>query len=215
MKRLAAFAFAFIPFHALAAAQIPLEKGAFWNYTANVSWTTVNSSRVNHAVIHWQTKVLDAVNSSQGTTAIVSGFPNQLAWYEPGTKPGLDVVVETANGLWINPVKSQAEAQALLRSIVDGEVMNGGQQYLENPLRIGDCFAADDPGRHDGFYCWKVLRRIADNYGNRWEMAYRTVADRMTIQYAPGIGIICLSYEHHGTVASSSARLESYHPADK
>jgi len=29
MKRLAAFAFTFIPFHALAAAQIPLKKGAF------------------------------------------------------------------------------------------------------------------------------------------------------------------------------------------
>jgi hypothetical protein len=192
-----------------------LGKGASWDYTAKVSWTSVNPSQVKRAVIHWETRVIDAMDSPHGRIAIVSGFPDQLAWYEPATKPALDVVVATAKGLWVTPVKTLPEAETLVKGIANGDIVGSGRQYLEDPIKIGDCFAADDPRRTDGFYCWKVLRKISDKYGTGWELIYQTLGDNMMIWYVPGIGIIRYSYEHHGTVATSSAQLDAYHPGVK
>ena len=216
MQRLAILVCALCVFARVhAAAQLPLIKGSSWIYIARVSWTTPGTPRVMHAVIHWNMQVLDALDSPHGRIAIVSGLPYQLGSYEPGMRPGLDVVVETANGMWSASAGSPSEARTLMKRLSTGEMTAGDQQYLENPIRTADCFGADDPARTDGFYCWKVLRKIRDRFGTGWEMTYRTLADRVTISYVPGIGITRYGYEHNGTVAMTSARLDAYHAAAK
>jgi hypothetical protein len=45
-----------------------------------------------------------------------------------------------------------------------------------------------------------------------WEIAYRTNPDHQLLRLVPGLGIRGFTYEHHGTVASATARLVRYVP---
>src|SRR3954468_4792470 len=86
---------------AMAALDLPAEVGTVWRYQVKVKWTVRNSNKVRSANIHWETSVV-AVRSVGGVKAMVlNGFPTDLCWYEPGTRPRLSVLTLGPDGLFL------------------------------------------------------------------------------------------------------------------
>jgi hypothetical protein len=48
------------------------------------------------------------------------------------------------------------------------------------------------------------------DYFSVWTVAYRTCPDHQVIDIAPGVGIIRLECDHHGTVACEDVRLVEF-----
>lgn len=84
------------------------------------------------------------------------------------------------------------------------------------PFNLGS-YWADDDGIHrdDGFYQWKIIKRLdvkvpAGLFKNCYEMAYR-VGGGETYRYVyPGVGVVLEESRHHGTVIAYRAELTSF-----
>ncbi len=84
------------------------------------------------------------------------------------------------------------------------------------PFSLGS-YWADDDGIHrgDGFYQWKIIKRLdvkvpAGLFKNCYEMAYR-VGGGETYRYVyPGVGVVLEESRHHGTVIAHRAELVSF-----
>jgi hypothetical protein len=70
---------------------IPLDEGTEWIYSARVRWTVINSNHERGAAIQWRTRVVKSFKTDTAMAAVISGFPTDLAWYEPGEEPGYSV----------------------------------------------------------------------------------------------------------------------------
>lgn len=191
------------------AAIMPLEAGASWVFSVRVRWTLSDSNQVQSASIRWEMRITEVHESEGIRAAVVRGFPFQLAWYEPGKQPGFDVLVKRSGGLWLAQAHSEDEARELAKRAVAGEAT--GELLLRFPVRVGDCVGGD-LDRTDGRYCWSVERRVKERGVSGWEIAYRTNPDHQLVHLVPGLGITRFTYEHHGTVASATARLVRYTP---
>jgi hypothetical protein len=179
---------------ALVLALFPLHRGASWTYEGDVAWTEARTHRVRTAPIRWKTAVVKTSVSGKRTVAIVRGFPFELAWHEPGRKPGYSVVVEDPRGIFVESADEIAEAEALAKRALSGEAI--GDVLLRFPVRLGDC-----PGGPRG--CWRVERALRPG----WELVHRTNPDHQIVHFVPGVGITHYAFEHHGTVASANVRL--------
>ena len=186
------------------AAIVPMEAGASWVFSARVRWTLPDSNRVRRSSIRREMRITEVHESEGIKAAVVRGFPFPLAWYEPGERPGFDVLVKRSDGLWLAGANSEEEAKELAKRAVAGEAI--GEMLLRFPVRVGDCVGGD-PDRTDGRYRWSVERRIKEQGVPGWEIAYRTNPDHQFLRLVPGLGITGFTYEHHGTVASARARL--------
>jgi len=185
----------------------PLSPGTTWTYSGDVRWTVSNTNHVRRARVGWQTRIVSARNSGATTAAVVSGFPFDLAWYEPQQKPGYAVLIENPRGVFVKRVNGKPEAEAFAQRAIAGE--ERGKQILRYPVRIGDC-VSDDSEPRVGEYCWSVERRIREARGVAWEIVHRTGADHQILHIVPGVGITSYVYEHHGTVSSANVRLSKF-----
>jgi hypothetical protein len=120
LAALALIAAALIPIRATAKPTpiIPLDEGTEWTYSVNVSWTVDNSVRSD--TIQWRTRVLKSFESANTVAAVISGFPDDLDWYEPGKSPGYAVLVETDTGLFETSAKSEQEAEGTAKKAANG-----------------------------------------------------------------------------------------------
>lgn len=182
---------------------VPLDVGTAWTYRARVRWTVENSAETREATITWHSAVLRSGRSQRGTVAVVSGFPDELAWYSPGQRPGYTVVTETPSGFFIKKVDSVSEANAIFDK--DG-VSDLGEQLLTIPVHLDDCIG-DDPDRRCCMYCWHVEDNISYQHQLGWRIVYRSNPDHSVIELVPGVGVTRYTYEHHGTVASADVTL--------
>lgn len=84
------------------------------------------------------------------------------------------------------------------------------------PFNLGS-YWADDDGIHrdDGFYQWKIIKRLdvkvpAGLFKNCYEMAYRVVGGETYRYVCPGVGVVLEESRHHGTVIAYRAELTSF-----
>lgn len=185
---------------------IPSAPGTFWRYRAAVEWTVADSNVVRSADIDWETTVAATRTSGATTVLVLSGFPSDLCWYEPGTKPSLMALVFRSDGLYLerapeHEIDAERFATAVLASAPAPD------DHVLSPIpHVGDCLGGS-PGRTDGLYCWHVDRRVRHDGRPGWVVAYRTNPDEQVVEFVPGLGITRYEFRHHGTVASVRARL--------
>ena len=92
---------------------IPLERGTQWTYEGRVEWTESGSGKVKSVQVRWVSEVVDLVGSSGVRAAVVRGFPDELAWYEPGQSPGFCVLLSASNRVYRLRADGQNQARAL------------------------------------------------------------------------------------------------------
>jgi hypothetical protein len=195
----------------------PASEGTTWSYTGHAKWTPVGGNGIRSGNLQWTTQTLKTLSAPGMTAAVIKGFPFELAWYSPETKPGFTVLVENGNGLFKADVESEAEGEALAAKAILGQEV--GEQLLKFPVHVGDCLPAEGTDSPElvsaHMYCWFVSKEVKDAKGRGWEVVQQTGPDDMTFRIVPGIGITSFVYHHHGTVAIANARLVAFHPTKK
>jgi hypothetical protein len=208
---------------------IPLEKGTKWVYEAQVKWTPVAGSGlkgVQAARLKWTAEVVASVPGKSARAAVVHAFPMEVLGMDPAEPKGYTVLVATSNRLYSAEADTAREAVKLAKKLVASprQVALQAEVLLELPLQLhkrwGDI--SDGPARDDGWYCWNVEAvkaerlRIAGFSPSEslrvWTIAFRTCPDHQLLEVVPGVGLVHLQYEHHGTVGEEDVRLVEFKP---
>lgn len=200
---------------------IPLEKGIFWVYEGTIK-RSGDGSEVTASKISWTTRIEALYRHPGYHVAVVSGFPDELAWYELGNQPRYSLLVQSGEQTYLIPAENRAAAEKLAvnfpasareRLTVDGLL-------LDLPLSVGKRFAVEDQERTDGMYCWIVEGETAaalhvsgydsEKGARGYQLAYRTNSDLKMFEFVPGLGITRFVYDHHGQTASVDVRLVQF-----
>lgn len=185
---------------------IPSVVGTVWHYKAVVEWTVPGSSKVRTASLSWRTTVVASRKKGPTTIVVVSGFPSDLCWYQPGIKPKLSTLVFRHDGLWIERQPATQDAKKMVEAVLGDDAL--GDHYLSASPDIGDQFVWPD-GVPDSPYR-RSIEATAEFQGKKgWQVVLRTGPDDETLGFVPGVGVTFFQYNHHGTVASVRAHLLS------
>ncbi len=191
-------------------------------YRGHVKYTVPDSKQaeVREMDVEWPVKVV-AVIQKQGFTLIkFEGFPDDLAWYEPGNNPEDHYILQTGEAVYkfgssegskLWAVAETANSAQRLESSINQEKL-----WFKLPLRSGARYCP--PGsRQPPMYCWSVERTQPVQYrvpGSRgksqtgYTLVYGSLPDSVTYTVASGIGVLYYRYTHHGTVAEAEVRLK-------
>lgn len=193
---------------AVADERFPTSPGTYWVYRGTTSWTVPGTALVETKELTWKVEVKEHRQGDGFEVATLSGFPSDLAWYEPGKQPGAYALV-ILNGSAYYLIGGAAAVSAAL----EGHGMPLVEDYdllFRWPLRAGDRFGdPESVDRLDGMYCWVVeeASRSRRSGIERYRLSQRTMPDHQVIDFVPGIGVVAFAYGHHGTVSSTDLRL--------
>jgi hypothetical protein len=200
---------------------IPLEQGTSWVYEGEVSWTLENSAIVKSAQMRWISEVMKSFHIAGTCAALVRGWPDELAWFEPGHAPGLTLLAMQGNRLLRFSVSTEQEARDTVATLGrdPDKVLGRGDLILDLPLARSKRWGGD-PERTDNDYCWfvederecpiQIKGFPATATCKSYTLVYRTRPDHEIVEFVPGLGIVRFVYEHHGTVASADMRLVEF-----
>jgi hypothetical protein len=207
-------------------AAVPLEAGRTWEYRGSARWTGPDQ-RVDSAPIRWTMRILAVRDGSDRRAALVRGWIQELAWYEPDRTPGYSVLVARGNRLYhIDAADSAGAFQALQRAVAPGATPpEGSELIVDSALAVGRLYGQIQGrgDRADTFYAWYVESRepihppeawsAASPTALQWRLVYRTMPDHQVLDLVPGVGVTHYTYGHHGTVADADVRLVSVRQA--
>ena len=202
--------------------QFPLHKGAKWVYEGEAEWTTRN--QVQAGRLHEVMEVLRFLPGPEGSfAAVIQGFPLDLAWYQPGRKPKISLIVCRKGRFFQLPASSLDHAVTHARILLADPAYPPRTEdpFLDLPLQPNKAWGGG-AGREDAMYCWVVEGQEGKPFAAPgvakgaahpvFTAAFRTNADHMALDFAPGLGITGFTYEHHGAVARTHVRLVAYKP---
>jgi hypothetical protein len=201
----------------------PLEKGNYWVYKGRIKWTPEGTGqKVRSKRLTWKMTVHDVLESSKCRIGLVTGFPNDVAWYEEGMTPQYSLLAEDDRCVYWNDYKDKAKAIDAARAMQAGteKAMSNLKCIMEFPLVKGKKYDADDPDRPDNMYAWyveavdevrlKIKGHKSGKPRTRFHLIYRTLPNHIIMEFVPGVGITRYLYEHHGTVAFEDLYLVEY-----
>ena len=207
---------------------IPLEKGNRWTYQGKIETTLVNSLAGSPPVfatnICWVMEVMDSMKSPDAQAAVVRGYPDELAWYEPGRAPGYCILLNFSNRIYQLTASDEKQAGSMLQAVIrePGKFSAQAQDFNELfqlPLTEGKRWGGNLQ-REDGWYCWRVekatpVKLQIKGYSKKtapivYTLAYRTNPEHELLEIVSGLGITHFIYAHHGTVSTVDVRLVSF-----
>ena len=203
-------------------AALPLDSGRTWEYLGSARWTGLDQ-RVDTATIRWTMQILTTRGGLGLRGALVRGWIQELAWYQPGQTPGYSILL--ARGRRLYHVSASDSASALLtleRAVEPGAPPpQGWELIVDSTLAVGHLYGqtAERGDRPDTFYAWYVESSeairpppgwsVVSPTVMQWRLVYRTAPDHQVLDVVPGLGITHYGYGHHGTVADSDVQLVS------
>jgi hypothetical protein len=202
-----------------AAFPYPLEKGNYWIYKGKVKWTPAGAGRkFKSKTLVWTMRIYDVIESPEYRIALVTGFPNDVAWYEEGMTPQYSLLVQHDNCVYWNGFANRDEAINNARLLASGaDNAKIGNCIFDFPLMKGKKYDDKNENRTDNMYAWYVegVKKVNINVkgfrgkkqSTEFAVIYRTLPDHIIIYFVPGLGITRYVYEHHGTVAFEDLRL--------
>jgi len=201
----------------------PLVKGNYWIYKGKIKWTPEGAGqKVKSKSLTWQMNTHDVMESAKYRIALVTGFPNDVAWYEEGMTPQYSLVVQDDKCIYWNGYENRDNAMEAAKAIeADNQSsMSDLKCIIEFPLTKGKKYGVSDESRPDTMYAWylkkinkvrlKVKGYKSQGPATRFRLIYRTNPDHIIMEFVPGLGITRYIYEHHGTVAFEDLHLVEY-----
>ena len=82
-----------------------------------VEWTVRGSAKVLWTNIHWVMEVVNVRENGHVRAAVIRGLPEELAWYEPGRRPGFAVLVSITNHVYRISADSEQDGENLARQL--------------------------------------------------------------------------------------------------
>jgi hypothetical protein len=158
-----------------------------------------------------------------GRAAVVRGWIQELAWYEPGRTPGFSLLLARNSRLYHMPTRDSSSAVASLAGAVESDSSPGQawELVVDSGLAVGHIYGQDAErgNRPDTFYAWYVESRQAIRpeaarsflgpAAVQWRLVYRTAPDHQIVDIVSGLAITRYVYGHHGTVADTDVKLVS------
>jgi hypothetical protein len=199
-------------------AALPLRPGWAWSYAGSALWSSGGGTQADSAAVSWTMTIVGARDAGSTRIALVRGFVNQLAWYEPSTRPRLSLLACRGPQLFGLEPASDSAAQSAYAHWSDSLLLKA-EVLLDLPLHDGQLFGQNPP-RNDPLYGWSVaairpgaLRPLPASCGHsvahRFELTYRSLPDHSVIEWQPGLGRTRYTYGHHGTPAATEVHLTS------
>ncbi len=193
-------------------ALIPLQKGNFWKY----------SGSYNGKPVVFRITVDYVVKQGGMLFAVLKGFPSDILAGQDweASDWGLLVVGDgqyyyKLTGARIDSVKnSLSDTEGIKASLVSDKDL-----FIEALYDTSQIFGeAAQITRADGNYFWKVTEKHAFEPSSirglkihgpfdRFTLIYQTIADEITMDIVPGIGLVRYRYSHHGTPGELDLRL--------
>jgi len=154
---------------------------------------------------------------------LVRGWIQDLAWYSPGQRQQLTLLLEIRGALYQLGVGDSAAAiDTLIDAVRDASAAaRRSQLVIDSALVVGRLYGqeADRGDRNDDMYAWLVESkgRLSNRPGwlslatepTQWQLVYRTLPDDQLLDFVPGVGITRFVYTHHGTVATTDVHLST------
>lgn len=191
---------------------IPTTPGASFAYGGEACRAPAHGERRDCSRVRWTMRVLASWQRNERTAAVVSGFVTDLAWYRPGTKPAVTVLLQTPTGLYLQPVQEGQNATAIAQhALADGHLW---QQLAALPLHPGSCVGSVPPRSsdpRDAPSCWRA-EQDADAT-DAWRLERQGTQDTEAITFDPGRGIIAYRYDHAGEAVSTHVHLLARTPS--
>lgn len=173
----------------------PCRQGKVVTFEAHGRWQGgAGRTGIAERTLTWHTRFLACSERAGRSVAIVRGLPQDLDWYQIEHRPRTYAIIQTASGLFIQPVgPAGVRDPASIAPLRDAQV-------LRFPVARHTC-AVESGTRTDGRYCWFVdsIRPVAR--GPAWNISFDTLPDSTHMTIVPGLGITAYRYQHHGTVA--------------
>lgn len=209
-----------------AAAAWPLARGTRWVYDGT-RVQTLGQGRVATNSVRLTCEVLESQTQRGHRVAKLRNFPLAISPWE-AVASNTVVLIRTPGGA-IHALED-SQAQHVLARLADAKdaldnLLDAETQVLAWPLRAGQRWGGDAAAlqRLDGWYGWQVeSQRAARRYGLAgllwwrkqavFEIAYRTCAEHIAMQFVPGVGLLAYEDVHHGTPAEVHLKLVEFHP---
>lgn len=183
-------------------------------YAGTRYWSRAGEARVDSGVVRWTSTVVQSRAGSGFQLSLVRGFVSELAWSEPGTRPGYSILACLGGAVRHFRFASRAEAVRALTQW-PGSARGQGTLLLAEPLQEG-AVVGQPPGRSDDLYGWVVERLEAPpslpascraTSPVSYRLTLRTLADHQIMEWREGVGVTAYTYAHHGTPAGAEVRL--------
>jgi hypothetical protein len=203
-------------------ARLPLEAGFAWIYRGQVKWTDAEN-HVMEQELQWKVRVLEVVKRKGQVIARLEGWPEDLAWYEPGKGPGIYVAIQDSAGLTLVSDEAARDLWKRLQNApakgLGSDDRAKGELILPARLREGQAWGDEESlARPDGQYARRVEEVgilgldglggwTGSARGTFYRIAYRTNPDHTLMDFVPGLGFTRYTYVHHGTVSECDLRL--------
>ncbi len=198
------------------AVTVPLRPDWTWHYAGSAMWSNGDGTGTDSTAVSWTMTVVDVRDVENTRVALVRGFVDQLARYEPTDPPRLSLLVCRGLRLFGLDLGSDAAARGAYAGWSDS-LFHQAELLLDLPLRDGQLFG-QSPSRADALYGWAVLALRPEHMaelpagcgqtvGARFELSYRSLPDHAIVEWQPGVGIIRYAYAHHGTPAAAEVHL--------
>ncbi len=190
---------------------IPLKQSNCWVYKGNY----------NNKPVTLNIRVSEVKKRGSLTFATLKGFPTDILGgedWEP-SEWGLLVTADQHYYKFISPKTDSVRKSILDRNNILAGLFSDSELFLEELVDTGQTFGeASQMTREDLNYFWRVTDRHAFEASSirglkllgpfdRFTVNYKTLADDMTIDVVPGIGIVRYRYSHHGTPGELDVKL--------
>jgi len=201
----------------------PLEAGVEWVYRGQVRWTEPGN-RVREREMQWRVRVLEVRRRKSQVIARISGWLEDLAWYEPGKEPGSQVfVLDAERGLHLLENSAAQVLWARLgagprESVSDAELAKSERllpAVIAEGLAWGD---SESLARNDSLCMQRVEETGTQGldglggWSGRKRAPFFRIAGRInpvpaSMDFVPGLGFTSYTYVHHGTVSGCEMKL--------
>ncbi|MAT39230.1 MAG: hypothetical protein CL946_06470 [Ectothiorhodospiraceae bacterium] len=194
----------------------PLIEGSTWIYNGTIKWNEGGDSHYEKE-IEWTMRIDSVTTRQHVTAALLTGYPLDLAWWEPGRTPRTRTLI-CVNGkdFFLTDSTAYSRVRDNTESLID--LVKESELFLRLPLVKYRAFGETSQiTRTDGMYVWWVEDHDTDapwllngerrTFDALYTITMRTLPSYLSYQFVPGVGIVRFRYHHNGSVSDVDVSL--------